>query len=312
MDKFNRIIIETSAVCNLKCIMCPTLNYKEGFGIMESIIFDKIIDSIDKVEAISLDGWGEPLLDKKIFERVRKAKTKANNVGFSTNATLFNLDNIEEAKNSGIDIINISMDGGSKEVYEKIRVGSDFGKTMYNIELLSRKGLHITITMTLSKINCEDVINLILRMHDLGIRDLVIKPTDVVSSIKVNKLTLSKDQIARIYENAKNEIEKRGLNINLQTWDVFNYLKPEKNCLADPLQSVFIGYNGEVSPCCNLGHHVPRIHSIIKKSGDTFASYGNIMELNIYDIWFSDKYIKFRNEMAHNARPEICSLCRIY
>lgn len=312
MEKFSHVIIETSAMCNLKCIMCPTLNYKEGFGIMEDAVFDKLIDSLDNVSVISLEGWGEPLLDKKIFERVKKSKNKATIVDFTTNATLFDQKSIDAAKDSGIDAINISIDGGSKDVYEHVRVGSDFNRTMRNVELLKKAGLNIKFTMTLSKLNYDDVLNLLYKMTELGIRELTIKPTDVVSSMKVQRLALKKKQLFVIYEKAKNEIAKNNMNIILNTWNIFRELNPSGGCLANPNQTIFVGYNGEVSPCCNLGHHVPRIDSMIKRERDTYASFGNISETNIYNIWFSDKYRNFRNVLANHKRPEICKLCRIY
>ncbi len=57
-------------------------------------------------------------------------------VGISTNATLLNEKNIGELVERGPDILLLSLDAVTKEMHEKIRVGSTFETTMGNAEAL--------------------------------------------------------------------------------------------------------------------------------------------------------------------------------
>lgn len=75
-SRINALIVETSGGCNLKCEMCPTTSYTTGKSLVADDIFEKILDVIRKqsVEEIDLTGWGEPLLDPKLEERIARIK----------------------------------------------------------------------------------------------------------------------------------------------------------------------------------------------------------------------------------------------
>ncbi|MDY2585306.1 radical SAM/SPASM domain-containing protein [Helicobacter sp.] len=76
------------------------------------------------IEKITLTRDGEPLLDKKIAQRIADLKRVGiQKVVIVTNAQLLTLKKAQEILSSGIDEIMFSVDGYSKEVYEKIRVG---------------------------------------------------------------------------------------------------------------------------------------------------------------------------------------------
>lgn len=311
-EDFKSVVIETSALCNLKCIMCPTLSYKEGFGLMETELFNNLIAQLKPVDHISLEGWGEPLLDKLIFQKVRQAKRKAKLVTFSSNATLVHTFAAEEIIESGIDNINVSMDAGSKLIYERIRSGANFEDVVKNLELLKRLKINMTLTLTLNRMNASDLNNLIKLADSLDIHDVNIKTTDVVSSKDVNRLVLSRREMIETYETAREFIVRQGYNIALNEWDIHEEHKPVRNCLANAINSVFINYIGDVSPCCNLGHHVPRVKNRFFIESDSYKSFGNINEKNIYDIWFSKDMIRFREDLYKNSRPVECKFCRIF
>lgn len=131
--------IEVINVCNLRCIMCP---YEEMVTKrtrpqkkMSFTLFKKIIDEIAPfAELIYLHGLGEPLLHPQIFKFIQYAKDKGIRVGISTNAML--LDKIKSKKllDLGIDYVILAMDGATKEIYEKIRVGGNFEQVEENIK----------------------------------------------------------------------------------------------------------------------------------------------------------------------------------
>jgi MoaA/NifB/PqqE/SkfB family radical SAM enzyme len=98
-------------------------------------LFRRIIDDAAtcKIKEIGLNFYNEPLLDPLLFERIKYAKSKKMRVIFSSNGTMLGEEKINKILNSGIDSITFSFDGGTKEVYEKIRIGANFEKTRDNI-----------------------------------------------------------------------------------------------------------------------------------------------------------------------------------
>jgi MoaA/NifB/PqqE/SkfB family radical SAM enzyme len=84
--------------------------------------------------------WGEPLLNKDIYDIIDYAKSKNIYVMISTNATVMSPKNNQRLIDSGIDYVMVAIDGGTQETYQKYRVGGDFGKVVENVkDLLERK-----------------------------------------------------------------------------------------------------------------------------------------------------------------------------
>jgi sulfatase maturation enzyme AslB (radical SAM superfamily) len=133
-----RVTIETVFACNASCIMCPIdLPSKRIKGTMKQALFEKIIDSLvphnDQIEMMDLFGLGEPLLDKKIFDRIKYVKDKGfRNIAISTNADLMDEGKQDKLLASGIDTLIFSIDGFKKRTHEAIRVNLDYDKVLEN------------------------------------------------------------------------------------------------------------------------------------------------------------------------------------
>ncbi len=134
--------IEVTSVCNLKCIMCfQTLNPPKP-GFIKWDLFKKIIDEGSKkgLCSIKLNWRGEPLLHPKIVEMVGYAKKKGIiDVQFNTNGQLLDKRKVDGFIKIGIDRIILSIDGASKETYEKIRKGGSYPKLLKNVEYLIKR-----------------------------------------------------------------------------------------------------------------------------------------------------------------------------
>ena len=131
------LFIETTNLCNLKCIMCPvsdnTMMTREKKKLAFSN-FKKIIDSNKFVKIVYLTNWGEPLLNNHIVDMVQYLSDRKIKSVITTNGILFNQKNIVALLKAGVSIIRISMDG-INETYEKIRNHS-FEDLKKNIDLL--------------------------------------------------------------------------------------------------------------------------------------------------------------------------------
>jgi sulfatase maturation enzyme AslB (radical SAM superfamily) len=136
-----RIEIEGYNICNLKCIMCPYQNMTRNKVLMNMDLFKKIIDdaAINGGKEIGLNFYNEPFLDPLLFERISYVKGKKIHVYFNSNGSILDNAKIDGILNSGLDSIVFSFDGGTKEIYEKIRVGADFEQTKDNILSLIRE-----------------------------------------------------------------------------------------------------------------------------------------------------------------------------
>ena len=151
--------IETTNLCNAKCIICAHPDMKRPKGRMQTGLVYSIIDQAGqgRVKKLFLSGFGEPLLDSRLQDFVDYAKTKGiDNISIVTNGYLLTTTVASDLVNAGINEIIISTDGFTKETYEKIRIGLKFDKLVENIKSLSslkkRKSVRIDIS-------CLDLIN---------------------------------------------------------------------------------------------------------------------------------------------------------
>jgi sulfatase maturation enzyme AslB (radical SAM superfamily) len=85
----DRLYIESTNICNLSCIMCPT-GRKEQVrkkGYIDFELFKSIVDEMAPwVQATTLHIWGEPLMHPKMFDMIDYCRKKGLRSEISTNA----------------------------------------------------------------------------------------------------------------------------------------------------------------------------------------------------------------------------------
>jgi hypothetical protein len=115
------LMIENTNHCNAECVMCPrdTLSRKPGF--MDFGLFEKIIKEVSSVRrkpVTHLHGFGEPLLDKLLAERIQLAKACGiDRTYIVTNASLLFPEISRKIISAGLDKMKISFYGTDEESY---------------------------------------------------------------------------------------------------------------------------------------------------------------------------------------------------
>jgi MoaA/NifB/PqqE/SkfB family radical SAM enzyme/2-polyprenyl-3-methyl-5-hydroxy-6-metoxy-1,4-benzoquinol methylase len=315
----NTLIVETMGGCNLKCKMCPTISYTIGKSLMSDSVFKKVLDIIKNyhLEQIDLTGWGEPLLDPKLEDKIVHIK-QANNtlrVGFTTNGTLFHEERVTSILDSGVDWISISFDGASKEVYERIRTGSSYEKVLENLRFLSstrdKKKTGLSAVCVVMRENLQEMDNFVELFYEFGFDSVVFKPLDVISKKEDLHSIVPKESICQVFSNLKQKYEGK---VAVTEWDL-SVNNIDNDCLARAASgAIFINCLGDVCPCCSLGHHVPNLETgyLVKRlKKDNFFSFGNIVSENFEDIIDSGIYKDFITAFKTSRLPEPCRGCRL-
>ena len=129
---------EVTDHCNAECIMCPRDMHKlaRPHGIMD---MKKYKDSIDEVVALGckqvvLTGFGEPLVDKYLEDKVEYAKSKGLRTYIISNASLLTPERARRLIKAGLDELRVSYYGMTKETYETVMVNLNFDTTMFNLK----------------------------------------------------------------------------------------------------------------------------------------------------------------------------------
>lgn len=132
----DRMYIESTNVCNLGCIMCPTgrKEITRSHGFMKWEVFKQIVDEMaPHVRATTLHIWGEPLMHKRIYDMVAYCRENGLRAEISTNATLLTEERARGLLDAGLNVIYLCQDGIRPETYENVRVNADYEKTNENI-----------------------------------------------------------------------------------------------------------------------------------------------------------------------------------
>lgn len=161
------ISLTSSHQCNLRCIHCYQTITRDCRLDRENCI-DEIFRLLPTLVRITAGG-GEPFLLPLWRHFLGDADLSVNpylEFAVSTNATLVTEKLINDLRRFKRLAIAISLDGATKEVYEKIRIGSSFEDTVKNVDKLigltrkkPRSVAHLVISVM--KANIKDLPNLV-------------------------------------------------------------------------------------------------------------------------------------------------------
>ncbi len=133
--------IESTNICNAKCVFCPRDDMHRRQGIMGVELFRKIVDECVElgITHVRMHNYGESFIDKQLVEKIRYAKARGiQEVGMISNGSLITDPVARGIIDAGLDAINISVDAAGKEVFEATRIGLKYDKVIANIERLVR------------------------------------------------------------------------------------------------------------------------------------------------------------------------------
>lgn len=126
----SKLFVETTSRCNLSCVMCMKQNADGGRreGDLEHHTFQALEPALPNLDALVLNGVGEPLLNTRLeqfISRAKKVMPAGSWTGFQSNGMLLSHLRAISLLDAGIDRICLSMDGVNSSTFGSIRAGSD-------------------------------------------------------------------------------------------------------------------------------------------------------------------------------------------
>ncbi len=305
--------LEPTNHCNLKCIMCPR-ETRHKFGHMRLDVFRNIIDKMPYLRRININGDGEPFLNPNLGDMLEYAKSKGIKTRTISNATILPEKDKLRKILGNLDYFNISMDGATKDTYEKIRVGGDFSVVKENVRnimsFINEEDLtfdEFWINYVVQQSNYRELVDMVKLLAELGVPAVNFKLMnsnfDRGDSNRSLNSEIIKENIEdnmffdrKYMEKSLNEAESTGRELGVRVWyeqDIdpdFSYRK----CAMD--KKVFITWDGQVTPCCL--RTVPEV-----------LNFGNIAESSYEEVFGSIKYRSFINRLYEEMPHTICCNC---
>jgi sulfatase maturation enzyme AslB (radical SAM superfamily) len=133
--------IESTNMCNAKCVFCPRDEMHRVQGVMSFDLFRKVVDECAElgITHVRMHNYGEAFMDRRLVEKIAYAKQKGiREVGMISNGSLITEAVARAMIEAGLDAINISVDAGGREVFESTRLGLNYDKVIANIERIVR------------------------------------------------------------------------------------------------------------------------------------------------------------------------------
>ena len=136
-----KLTIEASNACNLRCPYCFTGAGEIGRDkkMLPLLLYQKALDELgNRLLQVEFYNWGEPLLNKSIYDMVRMASDRKISTMISTNFSLpFDEERAEKLVASRLAVFGVSLDGAWQESYEQYRVGGNLETVLRNVRLVN-------------------------------------------------------------------------------------------------------------------------------------------------------------------------------
>jgi short-subunit dehydrogenase/MoaA/NifB/PqqE/SkfB family radical SAM enzyme len=303
--------VESAIACNLRCVMCPWREITKNSinrGLMSQAIWDAIRPHLTQVRSIDFTGGGEPLLQPHLVEWIADAKAAGCETGFLSNGLLLKKDLLERILDAGMDWICISMDGATEEMYEQIRVGSNFRRVCENVSNIAamRHGKlpKTMINFVLMDTNHHQVEEIVHLAAKLGVDQVNFKQCDVIRGDAGKGHGLFGPQETRDIRRLRKSLAKaRRLAQKLGLLTTAFSFTPEEQavCEQDPRNSMFVRYDGTVAPCINLAIGGPTTF-LGEDVEMPSAHYGQLPQDDLLDLWNSDKCKFYRQRFEHRVQ----------
>jgi MoaA/NifB/PqqE/SkfB family radical SAM enzyme len=294
--------------CNLKCPLCLSGGaraYAAGMerGRMIFKTFKRFVDQVGEYTmCMNLHNWGEPLLNKEIFDMISYARSRNIGVILSTNFQLFDEEMAEKMIRSGLERLIVSVDGATQETYEIYRVGGDLGRVIEHTKLLVRKKGELESRYPIIEFQ------FIVMSHNEHEMEAI---SALAAALGVDCVKFIAVQIMDEHQANKEKIKSllpanekyRGVKLDEQG----EVIVPRTSDCKDLWRQAAINWNGDFYTCCLCSPGV-----------DESFPLGNVYRHDFMkDIWNGPYYTSSRRIFDKGSPPDViyypkCAVCAGY
>jgi radical SAM protein with 4Fe4S-binding SPASM domain len=283
------LYVDPSSACNFRCQFCPTGHHhmvkRSGYRrtIMDMALFHKLIDNLgefdEPIKVLRMNKVGEPLLNENLPNMIAYAKKSGciETIDLATNGSLFNKDSLSNLVTSGVDRLNISLEGLNRAQYRKYaKVDIDYGKLKYHIKWLyaNRHDCEITIKIPGNYLSKDEKKEFLDTFGDYCDRIFIEDIAPIWPSFELDKLT-----------NIKINTNKGQYQQKLEQKNICTYI----------FYAMAINADGTVSACC--------------PDWEQKLIIGDLRQTALKRIWHSERLHTLRIQHLEGRRWEN-SVCR--
>jgi len=308
MRRLKEVIISLTNRCNSECIICDIPKEKtEELSTSDCI---RIIEDARLLGASTVVfSGGEPLLRKDLFELISFARNKHLKTCITSNGLLLDDKAGLDLFTSGINVVNISLEG-PKEVHDILRGKGSFKKALSALDSLKKYNIESTIATMVSSYNYKHLKYVVEIAKEKGATTIKFQPFNILflrDKSRKPEFLISKKQaleLRQIVREIDSLCNKYGISTDPSAYleQIPDYLSgnfPNHSQVCGALwESCPIDTKGNIYPCWVLGQEKNLI--------------GNIKERAFVELWDSDKHNAVRESIKHKGCPGCMMSCYDY
>jgi len=295
-----RLVFELTNACNISCVMCGRNAADFAPTKFNAKWFEKFHSIMDKIEEVTLIGWGEPTVHPDFTDMLKTLDKYGVRKYFCTNGMLLHKLKDVVFKNK-VDIIAVSIDGLEK-TNNRIRRGSNYSliisslKDITNIKREKKLSYpYINFVFAAMQSNITELADVVKLAADIGLEEVkVVYLTAFDEKFLPETLYDKMDMVKEHFNHAINVAERLNVKIKLP------YLvgedpagdKAHKDCTT-LWRDFFLGSDGYVRPC--MSSSVKLFH---------IDKYRNFDEM-----WNSGELQNWRKTVNSENMHESCANC---
>jgi MoaA/NifB/PqqE/SkfB family radical SAM enzyme len=302
--------VESAIACNLKCVMCPWREMTKkaaNRGIMTPAVWNAIRPHLGRVQSVDFTGGGEPLLQPNLAEWIVDASRAGCKTGFLSNGLLLSEKRLKEILAAGVNWLCISIDGASPEMYNNIRVGSDFDRVCENVANIARyrsgRSPKLMLNFVLMDLNSHEMQEIVQLASRLGVDQVNFKQCDVIRGDQGQGHGLFATKETKAIRKLQKELDRaRRLARKLKIETTAFAFTPNELpvCEQDPRDSMFIRHDGTVAPCINLALGGPTTF-LGKAVNMPSVHYGRLPDDDLLVLWETKKCRFYRSRFKERS-----------
>lgn len=305
-----KLDIENVSRCNFRCQMCQVSEWEKGQRAEDMSFEDyqQLMEEQYGVVEVKIQGMGEPTMGRDVYyQMIRYARERRIWVRTVTNASLLHFnDNYRKLIDSGVNELQISIDGATKDVFEGIRHNSKFEMVVDNCRLINGycedQGIERTKMWTVvQRDNQHQLEDLVRLSADMGFKSMVLS-LDIGDWGQADWQQVNQQKVVgSIFDSERGERlmdlgDRQGVQVYFWFIDAkYDATSPSTVC-PWPFERAYISSDMRIVPCCMIAN--PEVIDL----GDAgkFSSE-----------WNGEQMIEFRSRHLRGDLPTACQSCYV-
>ena len=296
--------LETTNRCNLRCQMCGQSFFEGEKSDLSDEIIHRIRPLFPYFQELSIFGFGEALVDKRIFNILEMIPDYVS-TRLVTNGILLDENAARGLIQHQLKQLYISMEATNEDTYAFVRGGRFFNKVIENIDRLMQMKKkqnaqfpEVAVAFTFMKRTVAEFLDFMELAARLGIKIItgdyliVYRPELIEES-----LFFHQGYANSIFEQAKEKAKSLGIELRIPL-SFAEAGKPAQSDQTDwricyePWEFIYFRSDGCVSPCC---------------AND--VKLGDFRNAAFSDVWNSQTYQEFRRTLNSTRPHPHCQSC---